>query len=117
MPLLLTTCRLTESQMHELNTFFGDPMRTTKKANALRKAVGEPVAPPTPDTVAFLEPMLVEGEARPLQQPGWVGLVCRNREVFLDSVFRLHTPQGPWTLLFCYAKQSPQCVCGALRMS
>jgi hypothetical protein len=98
--------------MHEFNIFFDDPM-WTKKANALRKAVGEPVAPPTPDTFGFLEPMLVEGEARPLQQPGWVRFVCRNRDVFLDSVFRLHTPQGPWTLKFCYAKQRPQRVCCA----
>ena len=25
--------------------------------------------------------------------------------VFLDSVFRLHTPQGPWALKFCLSRR------------
>ena len=55
----------------------------------------------------------MQGGASPLKQPCWVGLVCRDREVLMDSVFGLHTTQGPWTLKFCYAKQSPQHACFA----
>jgi hypothetical protein len=112
-PLRVSSCRLSASDIAELDAFCVSPEFIAKRIAAMRESALTPAEPPPPALQSTLSAMLGDTPSVSTSGSGapWLSAVCRARDQFARAVFKLYTAQGERYLLFVYAVQSPRMIC------
>ena len=106
--LLMSTCRLTPSQLSELERTWSSAEFSRARVAELRHEHLRPVVPPPLPLQRVFNQMKLCAQVPKPPKPGWLAFVCKYREWVKGTVVRVETSDGVRYLKLLHALQSPQ---------
>lgn len=114
-PLALSQCRLTVTDVKNMQDMACSSSLTDKRVSTLRKRAQHAPDLPSADMVQALQGIRVYEDKGPTERPDWLGVVCWNRAFFHQAALAIRSAGGQLQYYkFLFATQKPLFVCFSL---
>lgn len=87
-PVRMASARWSAEQMRQIQELYDGPIFPLAKVVELRKLVADPIGEPTQKMQRFYSTLQSPSADGPPHRPSWLGLVCRQRHVFAECIFK-----------------------------
>ena len=93
-PLALSQCRLTETDVKNMQEMARSGSFTDKHVSTLRKRAQHAPELPSASMVQALQSIRIHGDRGPPERPDWLGVVCWNRALFHQTALAIRSAEG-----------------------